>query len=121
MRTINSIKELREIIQSINRMNELVGFVPTMGALHDGHLKLISESLSDNSITIVSIFINPLQFNNQSDLEKYPRTIEKDISLLEELDIDFVFIPDDSEFYPSPPSITIGFGKLAETSTFRII
>lgn len=77
-----------------------VGFVPTMGALHPGHLSLIKNSQSDNSITVCSIFVNPAQFNDKKDFDNYPSTIEQDIDMLEEADCDVLFYPDVSEIYP---------------------
>lgn len=83
-----------------------------MGALHKGHLKLISESKKENDYSICSIFINPLQFNNPEDLEKYPRDIEKDISKLEEAGCDLVFVPEAGEFYDNKPVLKFDFGDL---------
>jgi pantoate--beta-alanine ligase len=79
-----------------------IGFVPTMGALHKGHASLINRSVEENVATVVSIFINPTQFNDPSDLEKYPRTPEKDLELLDSLHVDVVFQPDVKEMYPEP-------------------
>lgn len=76
------------------------GFVPTMGALHNGHLSLIKRSISENNYTVCSIFVNPTQFNEKSDLDKYPRTIEKDMALLEEVGTSILFWPSASEVYP---------------------
>jgi pantoate--beta-alanine ligase len=76
-----------------------LGFVPTMGALHDGHLSLVRRSRDENTNTLVSIFVNPTQFNNKDDLEKYPRTIEKDLSLLESVGVNFVLLPNEKEIY----------------------
>lgn len=80
---------------------ERIGFVPTMGALHPGHLSLIEQSRKDNSITVCSIFVNPAQFNDPSDYQKYPITIEKDIRLLEQASCDLLFLPAVDEIYPS--------------------
>ncbi len=77
-----------------------IGFVPTMGALHKGHLSLIEKSLSDNDITVVSIFLNPTQFDNASDLENYPKLLEQDIALLERSGVDYLFNPEYNYLYP---------------------
>ena len=81
-----------------------VGFVPTMGALHEGHLSLLQQSKKQADISIVSIFINPAQFDNKADLEKYPSTVAKDIKLLEENGCDILFLPSESEIYPDEKS-----------------
>ncbi len=94
---LKTAKELSEYRN--NQKNVSIGFVPTMGALHFGHLKLVEQSLTENDFTYVSIFVNPLQFNNQDDLEKYPRTIEKDIELLKSINTNAVFIPEFDEVY----------------------
>jgi pantoate--beta-alanine ligase len=85
----------------IQRKNQLtIGFVPTMGALHQGHLSLVEKSKSETDITVCSIFVNPAQFNDQSDYEKYPNTIAADINFLESKDCDVLFLPDVTEIYP---------------------
>ena len=91
-----------------------IGFVPTMGALHKGHLSLIERSRSENEITVVSIFVNPLQFNNQEDLTLYPRPLEKDIELLKSVKCDILFQPSEQEMYPEEPILKINFGYLEE-------
>lgn len=78
-----------------------IAFIPTMGALHEGHLSLVENAQQNGYVTVVSIFINPLQFNNLSDLEKYPRTLENDLALLEAQGVDFVFTPTNEEMYPT--------------------
>ena len=114
MRTISALSELADTISGFKRNSQSIGFVPTMGALHDGHLALIQKSTEQNDVTVVSIFVNPLQFNNVLDLEKYPRVIEEDIELLKKYDVDLVFIPDEKALYPEQPKVTINFGPLAE-------
>ncbi len=91
-----------------------IGFVPTMGALHDGHLNLIRRSKQENDLTVCSIFVNPIQFNNKEDLAKYPRTLERDSLLLEELGCDIVFVPEADEMYPEsePVDLNLDFGML---------
>lgn len=89
-----------------------VGLVPTMGALHDGHLSLIAKAKEQNDVVIVSIFVNPLQFNNAEDLANYPRTEEDDKIILEKEGIDALFVPSVNEMYPSKPKVSINFGGM---------
>ncbi len=91
-----------------------LGFVPTMGALHDGHFSLVKRAKMDNDITIVSIFLNPLQFGPAEDLEKYPRDVEEDIKKLRQEDIDILFLPDNNLMYPPSFSTHIEVGPLSE-------
>ena len=92
-------EKLTPFIQNLKNENKTIGFLPTMGALHDGHLSLAKASIAQNDFTIVSIFVNPTQFNNPEDLEKYPRTEENDIKLLTEIGVDFVYLPKVSDLY----------------------
>lgn len=104
----SKIKELRQYLSQKKQEGETVGFVATMGALHYGHMELIRKSREENSITICSIFVNPTQFNNPKDLEKYPRFIEKDIQMLEENDCEVLFNPQVDEMYsPKEDLLTI--------------
>lgn len=89
-----------------------IGLVPTMGALHKGHLDLVRKCKTECEITVVSIFVNPTQFNNPEDFEKYPNTIEADLKELESEGVDFVFLPDTSDIYPTKPVLTFNFGEL---------
>lgn len=99
MLIINGVAELAQQIESLKVRDKTIGFVPTMGALHDGHGSLVQQSIRENNITVVSIFVNPRQFNNLEDLKKYPRTEEKDIQFLEKTGVDIVFIPSVEEMY----------------------
>ena len=98
-----SAKELRAFLERAENADKKVGFVPTMGALHQGHLNLISRSVEENDITVCSIFVNPTQFNNPDDLEKYPRIPEKDFQLLRHVGCDAVYFPDVEDIYPDGP------------------
>lgn len=89
-----------------------IGLVPTMGALHEGHLALVKQSISENELTVVSIFVNPIQFNNSEDFDKYPSTLEHDIKLLESVGCNAVFLPNKTEMYPQETLVKISFGYL---------
>ena len=106
--------ELRTYLERNRAEGKSVGFVPTMGALHDGHLSLIKRSGKENDLTVCSIFVNPIQFNNPADLEKYPRMPEKDSELLKTAGCDVVFLPSTEEIYPGGKTVTVDvdFGML---------
>ena len=90
-----------------------IGFVPTMGALHIGHISLVEKSIAENDLTVVSIFVKPIQFNNPADLEKYPRNLQQDQEMLENAGVDIVFVPSVEEMYPEPVTTTYEFGSLS--------
>jgi pantoate--beta-alanine ligase len=94
------------------QMDKKVGFVPTMGALHEGHLDLVHHSKNECDICVVSIFVNPTQFNNPEDFEKYPSTLEADLQKLEKLGVDYVYLPLVSIIYPQKPILSLNFGEL---------
>lgn len=102
MTIIPSIKELKEALASARNEGKTIGLVPTMGALHEGHASLVEYSVRENDITVVSIFVNPTQFNDSNDLKNYPRTLDADCGLLESIGVDFVFSPSVEEIYPEP-------------------
>jgi pantoate--beta-alanine ligase len=93
----DNIEEIHEWIRSHKVLNHTIGFVPTMGALHEGHISLVRRSIAENDVTIVSIFVNPLQFGVNEDLQKYPRPLEEDIFLLDQCGVDLCFHPQASE------------------------
>lgn len=94
------------------KSDKIIGLVPTMGALHDGHLELVRKSKSKSDIVVVSIFVNPTQFNNQEDFDNYPNTLESDLAKLSNENVDFVFIPNTKSIYPEKPLLSINFGEL---------
>ncbi len=100
MEVLSKISAIKAAINKRKFSGKSVGFVPTMGFLHEGHLSLVRESLRRTDFTVVSIFVNPTQFGPKEDLQEYPRDFEKDSALLEELGVDIVFVPDDQEMYP---------------------
>lgn len=99
MKIIEKVDELRAEIEKIRNAGLTIGFVPTMGALHKGHQTLVEQSVAENDFTVVSIFVNPTQFNNAQDLEKYPRTLERDAQLLENVGCDLIFAPQAHDVY----------------------
>lgn len=113
MKVINTVVELRQLLKELRLQGKTVGYVPTMGALHRGHLSLVKQCLADNDICIVSIFVNPTQFNNKEDLVKYPRDLERDCELLKQIDDSIiVFAPAVEEVYPEPDIRQFDFGQL---------
>lgn len=111
MLRFDTIASLRQHLASL-RTNQSIGLVPTMGALHDGHLTLIQQARQQADIVVCSIFVNPVQFNNADDLARYPRTLDADCALLETVSCDIVFAPSADEMYPESPSLTLNFGEL---------
>jgi len=115
VKVYSTISELQDALNLLKKNGAKIGFVPTMGALHNGHISLVKESNNQCDITIVSIYVNPTQFNNSSDLEHYPRTLEQDLLLLEKEKCDIVFTPSNEEIYPNNfDKISLNLGQLAE-------
>ncbi len=112
MKTFQTIASLRLALQTHRDNGQRIGFVPTMGALHEGHLELMRKAKRENHILIVSIFVNPIQFNNKEDLEKYPRILDADSRLLEQVDCDYLFAPSVEEMYPEADLSDYDFGPL---------
>ncbi len=114
MKRVTTIKDLQEILSAAQAAGQRVGFVPTMGALHAGHLQLVAQGVAENDVCVVSIFVNPTQFNDANDLIKYPRTLEQDCQLLEAAGCSLVFAPEVSEIYPEPDTRQFDLGSVAE-------
>lgn len=99
MQVLTTKENLIRQVEACLRQNKTIGLVPTMGALHQGHAALVRRSVAENDVCVVSVFVNPTQFNNKEDLQKYPRTLEKDVELLTQLGVHFVFAPSPEEMY----------------------
>ncbi|WP_373497641.1 pantoate--beta-alanine ligase [Aquiflexum sp.] len=112
MKLLRTKQEVHHHLEISRINNTTIGFVPTMGALHDGHMDLVKKAKENSGVVIVSIFVNPTQFNNKKDFENYPKTLNKDLELLDKSGVDFVFVPSNQEIYPSVPSLIIDFGSI---------
>ncbi|MGB0880119.1 MAG: 4-phosphopantoate--beta-alanine ligase, partial [Polaribacter sp.] len=99
MKIFEKTHHLKALLSQLKKQNKTIGFVPTMGALHEGHLSLIKRAKQKNDIVVVSIFVNPTQFDNKDDLEKYPKPLKNDITLLETISCDILFSPTVDEIY----------------------
>lgn len=110
---ITSIKEMGQITNELKRQGNNIGFVPTMGALHDGHLKMMAQSVAENDVTVISIFVNPLQFGPNEDLASYPRDIDGDAIKAQSVNVDYIFHPNEKEMYPQKSTIEVKAGRLA--------
>ncbi|MBW6478410.1 MAG: pantoate--beta-alanine ligase [Bacteroidales bacterium] len=112
MKIINTILEMQAFSSLRRKAGKKLGFVPTMGALHKGHLELVKQAVKENDVVVCSIFVNPIQFNNPDDLKKYPRTFEKDSAMLNDVGCDVIFYPSVEEMYPEPVTRVYDFGNL---------
>ena len=108
MQILTTQSAVRNAVSALKQQNKCIGLVPTMGALHEGHASLVRRCVSDNDATFVSVFVNPTQFNNKEDLNKYPRNLERDAELLSSLGVDYVFAPSPEEMY-SPEEMSERF------------
>ncbi len=115
MTILRTKKEVKSTLDILKRSQKTIGFVPTMGALHQGHLALVKNAKLSSDVIVVSIFVNPTQFTNQEDFEKYPITLSEDLALLENQDVDFVFLPEVEEIYPTKTILKMDFGDLDKT------
>ena len=114
MKVIRSVKELTETVDRLRRQNKTIGLVPTMGALHEGHKSLMDRARRENDVVVTSVFVNPTQFNNPTDLSTYPRTEEADCRLMTDAGVDIAFIPTVEEIYPEPDTRVFDLGPVAE-------
>lgn len=111
---VERIKDMNSIVSQFKSQGKIIGLVPTMGALHDGHLKMMKQSIEENDVTAVSIFVNPLQFGPNEDFDDYPRPFESDLEKLKQIGVDYVFHPTVEEMYPGELEMTITVGRLAQ-------
>lgn len=114
MLIFSKIDELKAFLNEMRQKGKIIGFVPTMGALHEGHLSLIAQSKNECDLTVCSIFVNPTQFNDPSDLDRYPRTPEKDGNYLNRAKCDVLFLPLETEMYPQREQVSFDFGHLSQ-------
>ena len=114
MKIYETVSGLQKELHTFRIREKTIGFVPTMGALHEGHLTLVRRCVAENDVCVVSIFVNPTQFNDKSDLENYPRTLSNDAGLLEEVNCTIIFAPAEEEIYPEPDTRVFDFGQLGE-------
>ncbi|MFC2112569.1 pantoate--beta-alanine ligase [Bacteroidota bacterium] len=112
MKLSKNISESRSLVKILKNDTGTVGLVPTMGSLHEGHISLINKSTEENDITVVSIFVNPTQFNEKQDFDSYPRNLDEDLKILDSYPVDFVFAPPSEEIYPEPDTRVFDFGGL---------
>lgn len=112
MKVIHTIKDLQAELSVLKAQGKKVGLVPTMGALHAGHASLVKRSVNENEVTVVSVFVNPTQFNDKNDLVKYPRTLDADCKLLEACGATYTFAPSVEEMYPDPDTRQFSYAPL---------
>lgn len=112
MQRFDTIYAIQQYLAPLRQSAQTVGLVPTMGALHEGHLELIRRARQECDVVVVSIFVNPVQFNNPDDLARYPRTLQQDSEMLEKVGTDVLFFPAVNEMYPEPAQLRLNFGEL---------
>ena len=114
MKIISKVDELKKQVEKFHGEGKTIGLVPTMGALHAGHRSLVERARKENDVVVVSVFLNPTQFNNKEDLRTYPRTAEADAALLEQCGVDIAFMPTVEDIYPEPDTRVFNLGPVAE-------
>lgn len=112
-KVITTIQEMQKLTTRLRLEGKSIGFVPTMGALHEGHLTMMRQSIEYNDITVISVFVNPLQFGPNEDFDAYPRQIDQDVAAAQKIGVDYVFYPSVEEMYPQSLEITLNVGRLA--------
>lgn len=112
MKLISTIKDLKSLLDECRAAGKTVGLVPTMGALHQGHASLVERAVKENDVAVVSVFVNPTQFNDKNDLKNYPRTLEADCALLEKIGADIAFAPSVEEMYPTEDTRQFSFAPI---------
>lgn len=112
MKLISTIKDLKSLLDECRAAGKTVGLVPTMGALHQGHASLVERAVKENDVAVVSVFVNPTQFNDKNDLKNYPRTLEADCALLENIGADIAFAPSVEEMYPTEDTRQFSFAPI---------
>lgn len=112
-KVITTIQEMQKLTTRLRLEGKSIGFVPTMGALHEGHLTMMRQSIEYNDITVISVFVNPLQFGPNEDFDAYPRQIDQDVAAAQKIGVDYVFYPSVEEMYPHSLEITLNVGRLA--------
>jgi pantoate--beta-alanine ligase len=115
MRILRSIPELRRVLAEPRRTQRSIGLVPTMGAFHEGHLSLMRRAREDCDVVVVSLFVNPAQFNEQTDLDHYPRDEQRDAALAAEIGVDYLFAPPNHEVYPNGFDTTVSLGRVTDS------
>lgn len=112
MKLISTIKDLKSLLDECRAAGKTVGLVPTMGALHQGHASLVERAVKENDVVVVSVFVNPTQFNDKNDLKNYPRTLDADCALLEKIGADITFAPSIEEMYPTEDTRQFSFAPI---------
>ena len=114
VKVINTVKDMQSVADKLRKEGKSIGFVPTMGFLHEGHLSLVRCARANNDVVIVSVYVNPTQFGPSEDYKEYPRDLERDLLLLRKEEVDYVFVPSDEEMYPERSLTVVHVNELTE-------